>query len=46
MVSSVITGATRLMQTEDNLAAAEEESLLTGDVLEQTVDLLGDHPVG
>ena len=45
VVSSVITGATRLSQLEDNLAAAEAVELLTGDVLEQIDEILGDHPV-
>ncbi len=45
VVSSVITGATRLSQLEDNLAAAEAMDLLTGDVLERIDEILGDHPV-
>lgn len=45
VVSSVITGATRLSQLEDNLAAAEAVDLLTGDVLELIDEILGDHPM-
>ncbi|MBU1662832.1 MAG: aldo/keto reductase [Chloroflexi bacterium] len=45
VVSSVITGATRLSQLEDNLAAAEAVDLLSGDVLEHIDAILGNHPV-
>jgi voltage-dependent potassium channel beta subunit len=44
-VSSVITGATRVSQLEDNLGAAEALPLLTDHVLENIDDILGPHPV-
>lgn len=44
-VSSVITGATKPSQLEDNLAAAEALPLLTGEVLEHIDEVLGNHPV-
>jgi aryl-alcohol dehydrogenase-like predicted oxidoreductase len=43
-ISSVITGASRLSQFEENLAAAEMVNLLTDDVLEQIDEILGNHP--
>lgn len=45
VVSSVITGATRLSQLEDNLGAAEAVPLLTDDMLARIDRILGDHPV-
>ncbi len=45
VVSSVITGATKLSQLEDNLAAAEALPLLTDAILERIDAILGDHPV-
>jgi voltage-dependent potassium channel beta subunit len=45
VVSSVITGATKLSQLEDNLGAADAVRLLTDDVLELIDDILGNHPV-
>jgi voltage-dependent potassium channel beta subunit len=44
-VSSVITGATKLSQLEENLAASEKMPLLSEDVLEHVDDILGNHPV-
>lgn len=44
-VSSVITGATKLSQLQDNLAAAEKLPLLSEDVLEHIDEILGDHPI-
>jgi voltage-dependent potassium channel beta subunit len=44
-VSSVITGATKISQLEDNLAAADAVALLTDDVLAQIDEILGNHPV-
>jgi voltage-dependent potassium channel beta subunit len=44
-VSSVITGATKVSQLEDNLAAADVVNLLTDDVLSQIDEILGNHPV-
>lgn len=43
-VSSVITGATRLEQLDDNLMAAEVESVLTNEVLERIDEIFGGHP--
>ncbi len=40
-VSSVITGATRLEQLDENLAAAEAEESLTDDVLERIEQIVG-----
>jgi voltage-dependent potassium channel beta subunit len=45
VVSSVITGATRLSQLEDNLGAAEAVPLLTDDMLARIDGILGNHPV-
>lgn len=45
VVSSVITGATKVSQLEDNLSAAEAVVLLTDDVLAHIDDILGNHPV-
>jgi aryl-alcohol dehydrogenase-like predicted oxidoreductase len=45
VVSSVITGATRLSQLEDNLGAAETIPMLTDDVLSRIDGILGNHPV-
>jgi voltage-dependent potassium channel beta subunit len=44
-VSSVITGATKLSQLEDNIAAAEAVNLLTDDVLIAIDEILGNHPL-
>jgi voltage-dependent potassium channel beta subunit len=44
-VSSVITGASKISQLEDNLAAAEAVNLLTDDVLAQIDEILGNHPL-
>jgi voltage-dependent potassium channel beta subunit len=44
-ISSVITGATKISQLEDNLAAAEAVDLLTDDVLAQIDEILGNHPL-
>jgi len=43
-VSSVITGATRLEQLDENLGAAEAVELLTDDVQEQIEQILGNTP--
>ncbi|HPH94666.1 MAG TPA: aldo/keto reductase [Anaerolineaceae bacterium] len=43
-VSSVITGATRLEQLDENLGAAEAEDLMTDDVLEQIEEIFGNAP--
>jgi voltage-dependent potassium channel beta subunit len=45
VVSSVITGASKLSQLEDNLGAADAARLLTDDVLELIDEVLGNHPV-
>jgi len=45
VVSSVITGATRLSQLEENLGAADGIALLTDDVLARIDAVLGNHPV-
>jgi voltage-dependent potassium channel beta subunit len=45
VVSSVITGATKLSQLEDNLGAAETVPMLTDDVLSRIDGILGNHPV-
>jgi voltage-dependent potassium channel beta subunit len=45
VVSSVITGATRLPQLEDNLGAAGALPLLTDDVLERIDEILGNNLV-
>jgi voltage-dependent potassium channel beta subunit len=44
-ISSVITGATKISQLVDNLAAAEAVDLLTDDVLAQIDEILGNHPL-
>jgi voltage-dependent potassium channel beta subunit len=44
-VSSVITGASRLSQLEDNLTAAEAVPLLTDDILARIEEILDNHPV-
>jgi voltage-dependent potassium channel beta subunit len=44
-ISSVITGATRVSQLEDNLCAAEALPLMTDHVLENIDEILGPHPV-
>jgi voltage-dependent potassium channel beta subunit len=44
-VSSVITGATRITQLEENIAAAEMVNKLTTDVLEQIEEILGESPI-
>ena len=43
-VSSVITGATRLEQLDENLAASEVEHNLTDDLLEQIEQIVGNMP--
>jgi len=43
-ISSVITGATRMEQLEENLEAADAVNLLTEDVLEQIEQILGNLP--
>ena len=43
-VSSVITGATRVEQLDDNLAAAEAEEEMTEDVLDQIEQIMGNSP--
>lgn len=43
-VSSVITGATRLEQLDENLGAAEAVELLTDDIQEQIEQILGNTP--
>ncbi|HEY9086938.1 MAG TPA: aldo/keto reductase [Anaerolineaceae bacterium] len=43
-VSSVITGATRLEQLDENLAAAEGVDLLTDDVLDHIEQIMGNAP--
>ncbi len=45
-VSSVITGATRLEQLDENLGSAAAVDLLTDDVLEQVEKILGNIPEG
>jgi aryl-alcohol dehydrogenase-like predicted oxidoreductase len=45
IVSSVITGATKVSQLEENLAAAEALHLLTDDMLAHIDEILGNHPV-
>lgn len=45
VVSSVITGATRVSQLVENLGAAEALPLLTDHVLENIDEILGPHPV-
>lgn len=44
-VSSVITGATKISQLEDNIGAAEAVSLLTDDILAHIDQILGNHPL-
>ncbi|NPV75310.1 MAG: aldo/keto reductase [Anaerolineae bacterium] len=43
-VSSVITGASRMEQLDENLGAAEAEERMTEDVLEQIEQILGNSP--
>jgi len=43
-VSSVITGATSVLQLQENLAAAEAVEKLTDDVLERVEQILQNHP--
>ena len=43
-VSSVITGATRLEQLDENLGASEAEDLLTDDILERIKQILQNIP--
>ena len=43
-VSSVITGATRAEQLDENLGAAEATEKLTDDILESIEQILGNHP--
>ncbi len=43
-VSSVITGATRLEQLQENIAAGDAQAQLTDDVLEQIENILGNAP--
>ncbi|GAB4498518.1 MAG: aldo/keto reductase family protein [Anaerolineales bacterium] len=45
-LSSVITGASRLSQLEENLKAADAAALLTEDVLENIEQILGNTPDG
>ena len=45
VISSVITGASKISQLEDNLAAADAVALLTDDILEQIDEILGNHPL-
>jgi voltage-dependent potassium channel beta subunit len=45
VVSSVITGATKFSQLEENLSAAEALPLLTDDVLVSIDEILGNHPL-
>ena len=45
VVSSVITGATKLSQLEENLSAADALPLLTDDVIESVDKILGNHPL-
>ena len=45
VVSSVITGATKTSQLEDNLAAAEVVDSLTDEILAHIDEILGNHPV-
>jgi len=45
MVSSVITGATKLSQLDENLGAADARQKLTDGVIEQIDEILGNHPV-
>ena len=45
VVSSVITGATKISQLEDNLAASDALPLLTDDVLVHIDEILGNHPL-
>jgi len=44
-VSSVITGATKISQIEENLAAAEAINLLSDDVLIHIDEILGNNPL-
>jgi aryl-alcohol dehydrogenase-like predicted oxidoreductase len=43
-VSSVITGATRIEQLDENLGAAEAEDRLSDDILEQIESIVGNEP--
>ncbi len=43
-VSSVITGATRMEQLQENIAAGDAQKKLTDDVLEHIEDILGNAP--
>jgi voltage-dependent potassium channel beta subunit len=43
-ISSVITGATKVQQLQENLAAADAVERLTDDVLERIEQILGNHP--
>ena len=45
VISSVITGATKISQLEDNLAASDALPLLTDDVLVHIDQILGNHPL-
>lgn len=44
-VNSVITGATRIEQLDENLAAAEAVELLTENVLDRIEEIVGEEPV-
>jgi voltage-dependent potassium channel beta subunit len=44
-VSSVITGATKIDQLDENLGAIDAISLLTDDILAQIDEILGNHPL-
>jgi aryl-alcohol dehydrogenase-like predicted oxidoreductase len=45
VVSTVITGATRLSQLEENLGAEDGIALLTDDLMARIDAVLGNHPV-
>ncbi len=45
-VSTVILGASRLSQLEDNLAALDSKALLTDDVNERIEEIMGNQPEG
>jgi len=43
-VASVITGATRVKQLKENIAAGEAADKLTDDILEKIEQILGNYP--
>jgi aryl-alcohol dehydrogenase-like predicted oxidoreductase len=45
VVSSVITGASRVSQLMENLKADQVLPLMTGDILEKIDQILGPHPI-